>query len=670
MDEHDRAVAPPAPEPRLCLGVTGHRANHPALAGGASAIEQTLSEILDLIAAATAEELGQPGVRRTRLHTMLADGADQIVARAALKRGWEIVAPLPFGADLNCAISARPTSEADARALLNGQAPADTGVAARAAAIRALYDHAALFELKDADSAIEQMFLAALASNASEDRATLDANVSARVALAARIILEQSDIVLAVWDGAQTSFVGGTGHTIEAALEMGAAVVLINPARPQAWRILRAPESLAHPQPPPPESERATELQQIVHAALAPKAARKHRPHHADAEQQGVAALDAINWHNKSNPLWHAYRRIEALFGGDKSASPLRNLQQVYEPPAVFAQRSGAPIMQALQDAPDADLPFRARIAQFVLPRFAWADGISAYLSDTYRGGMMINFVLSTLAIIGGVLYLPLVGSHFKWAFALFELLLLSAILFITYLGQKKRWHGRWFETRRTAEYLRHAPILLALGAARAPGRWPRGADTMWPEWYARHALREVGLPRRQVTNEYLRYCLREMLDRHVEQQRDYHHSKAQRLTNVHHNLDRLSETLFQLAVVSVALFLLIQVGDWIGLVGEEAISHTSKTFTFLGVALPTLGGAIAGIRYFGDFERFAAISEVTAQKLDAVHQRIALLLQAPDEKLDYASVANLAHAADDIVVSEIENWQAVFGGKQITVPV
>jgi hypothetical protein len=50
------------------------------------------------------------------------------------------------------------------------------------------------------------------------------------------------------------------------------------------------------------------------------------------------------------------------------------------------------------------------------------------------------------------------------------------------------------------------------------------------------------------------------------------------------------------------------------------------------------------------------------------VHDRIALL--APVAALDYGAVAELAHRADEIVVSEIENWQAVFGGKHITVPV
>ena len=92
--------------------------------------------------------------------------------------------------------------------------------------------------------------------------------------------------------------------------------------------------------------------------------------------------------------------------------------------------------------------------------------------------------------------------------------------------------------------------------------------------------------------------------------------------------------------------------------------------FTFLGVLLPTFGAAIAGIRYFGDFERFSAISRVTAEKLQAIHTRIDRLLAAPEGALDYGRAADLAHATDDVVVSEIESWQSVFGGKQVTVPV
>jgi hypothetical protein len=667
-NEHGKTIAPDLPKPRLTLGVTGHRAVHSLLSGDACAIELALGQLLDVVSSAITEEIGADGAQRTRLHTMLADGADQFAAREALRRGWEIVAPLPVRTDLYCAINSRATNEGDAKAVLNNALPADGEVTERARTLRAFYDSAQVFELRDADPSIEHLYLQSFSTTAA--RTQFEANLSARVALAARIVLEQSDILLAIWDGAQTTSVGGTGHTIQTALEMGAVVVLLDPAAPQSWRILRAPEALAHPEAALSDTDRHNHLKQIVRDALAPQGAPKTRHSQASTEHLGVAALNASNWRARSNPLWHAYRRVEALFSGDSPANALRDLRQVYEPPDSFAQHGGAAVIVALKRAPRADAAFVDRIEQHVLPRFAWADGISAYLSDTYRGGMTINFALSAVAIIGGVAYLPVLGSEAKWGFALFELVLLSSILFITHLGQRRRWHGRWFETRRVAEYLRHAPVLLALGAARAPGQWPRGGDAMWPEWYARHALREVGLPRQPITNQYLRHCLRDLLDRHVMQQRDYHKTKAQRLTKVHNNLDRLSETLFQLAVASVTIFIAVQIGAWVGVVDAHTLKDNAKIFTFLGVALPTLGGSVAGMRYFGDFERFAAISQVTAQKLDAVHTRIQILLQAPDESLDYASVANLAHAADEIVVTEIENWQAVFGGKQITVPV
>ena len=55
---------------------------------------------------------------------------------------------------------------------------------------------------------------------------------------------------------------------------------------------------------------------------------------------------------------------------------------------------------------------------------------------------------------------------------------------------------------------------------------------------------------------------------------------------------------------------------------------------------------------------------------MEAVENRIATLLAAPDDELDYGTVANIARAVDEIVVSEIEHWQDVFGGKHISVPV
>ena len=657
-------LTPPPPKVRLSLGITGHRAGYPSFAGNADRIAAALAGIFELLekaVATTPAVLGAGSVAPVRLHSLLANGTDQVAANIALARGWELVAPLPFGRELNEAINALPPTVADARALIAGTTPADAACAAQAIAIRTLTERARVFELADRDAALAALYLAKLEAPQDFAKAQLfAAETSIRVALAGRILIEQSDIIIGVWDGVTTAHVGGTGHTIAAALDLGAPVIWVDPARPDDWRVLRAPEALAGLDAAQAGHGGAA-LGALVHDALHPG---------EDADHPGVGMLDSERWRSASHRLTHAYRRIETLFGGRSPRSRFRSLRQTYETPEAFGAGSGAAMLGTARVLPDADADFTRRIEAGVSRRFAWADGVSSWLSDAYRGGMIVNFILSSLAIVGGVLYLPFVGPQGKWAFALFELALLSAILLITWLGQKKRWHGRWFETRRVAEYLRHAPLLLVLGAARAPGRWPQGAETSWPEFYVQHALRDVGLPQVKVTPRYLRAILTDLLDAHVTAQRDYHFGKAKRLTAVHHNLDRFSTFLFQLAVSSVALYLGLRGASALGWINAELVDHASKTFTVLGVLFPTFGAGIAGIRYFGDFERFAAISEVTAEKLDLVHARMSLLATAADAELQYGRVAELAHATDDIVFAEIENWQAVFGGKHIAVPV
>jgi hypothetical protein len=652
---------------RLSVGVVGHREDNAAYAANRARIEEALGQVFDALAAAVHDAPAAPfgPLAPVRLHSMLADGVDLLAAEAGLARGWELVAPLPFGRDLNVAINAHPATVADARTLVAGGG-CRGAPGRRARAIRAMTGRALAFEIADADSAILALYLAKLEAPGNAAAAQrFAAHCSERVAAACRVLIEQSDIVVAVWDGASRAFVGGTGHTMVAALEMGAPVVWIDAKEPEDWRILRAPEALATPGAAEPE-----QVQRLI--ALAQAALRPDDDADADRgvedPRSGFRMLDARAWRARSHPLFEAYRRVEAVFGGDPA--PFRSLRQTYEPPDAVASGGGAGVLALMRALPGADPSFEGKVETGVLRRFAWADGVATRVSDLYRGGMTANFLLSGLAIVAGVAYLPLVDPDRKWLFALTEFLLLAAILAITALGQARQWHARWFEVRRAAEYFRHSPILLALGVARAPGRWPKGTKTSWPERYARAALREIGLPRVTLSQAYLRAALAGLLDEHVTRQRDYHQAKAARLTRAHHNLDRLSETLFLLAVISVASYLALRAGAALSLIPEAWPHAASKLFTFLGVLFPTFGAAVAGVRYFGDFERFAAISEVTAEKLDALHDRIRLLLAAPVEAVDYGAVSDLAHAADDIVVAEIENWQAVFGGKHVTVPV
>lgn len=652
-------LAPPSPAIRLSLALTGHREGSVAFAANRAAIVTQLDAIFKRIAATTVEYADQLGpLAPIRLHSLVADGTDQIGLNLGEHLRWELVAPLPAGRAINLAINSHPASAEDARALFEGLEPADPKCAAAAGAIRHWYGRCRLFELADNDETLSQQFVRSLENPADREAVhRFSATISAQVALAGRIMIEQSDFMIAVWDGRSANLVGGTGHTISAALERGCPVLRIDPANPEAWHILHAPESLAAL---PPNEERDDALDDLVRRAL--------RPGEGGALRSGAESLASEAWHEHSSGLWTGYRRIEAMFGGD--GRPFRSLVTHYEGPEEIAAGSGRAVLAAATDLPGGDQELPQRIEAEVMRRFAWADGISARLSDAYRGGMTLSFVFSVMAIVSGISYEPFAGIEYKWLFATGEFLLLGAILGIIWLGGRERWHKRWFETRRVAEYFRHAPILLLLGVARPAGRWPKGTETSWPEYYTRHSLRGLGLPRVAVTRDYLRLAASSLLDAHVTAQRDYHRAKSRRLKKVHHRLDKVSERLFQAAIVSVSLYLACAAGAAAGLLSGEFVGKLGKYTSFFGVVFPTLGAGLAGIRYFGDFERFAAISEVTAEKLDSVHTRIDLLLSAPDHALSYAQLSELAHAADDIVVSEIENWQAVFGGKHITVPV
>ena len=225
-------LAPPPPRIRLSLGVTGHREGNAAFAANRAEIETTLTAIFDAIDVAVAAEpplLGPDSLAPTRLHSMLVDGLDQIASQQALARGWELVAPLPFGRALNAAINAHPESVEEARCLLTGTGECGAATRARARVIADLEEQARVFELADRDETIAALYLARLEEPTNVARAqAYSFQASERVALAAQVLIEQSDLIVAVWDGASTSF--GSQSCSRVRASRGGACDIGNPA--------------------------------------------------------------------------------------------------------------------------------------------------------------------------------------------------------------------------------------------------------------------------------------------------------------------------------------------------------------------------------------------------------------------------------------------------------
>lgn len=453
------------------------------------------------------------------------------------------------------------------------------------------------------------------------------------------------------------------------ALEAALPVIWLHPDRPNEWRIVLTPETLASPQYGSVlVGEDNSQIDAIVAAAIGLERSSQSGSH------TGLSALQNNRWHDKDSIFHRAYRRIETVFGDPRWSRKFGSIQQTYERPGEYAGGSGQAMLSALASIEGNRTAIQAasiveQTAGSLLPRFAWANGIASRLSDLYRSGMVINFALGALAIVTGVLYLPLVDTSQKWIFAAIELVLLLAIVANTAWGQRARLHGRWLETRRVAEYLRHAPALFALGITRPSGAWPTGLRSDWPEWYARTVIRQLGLPSARIDKAYLRNAARALNEQFVIEQRDYHRAKAKRLHHAHHAIEHLAERLFVLAVLVVTTFLAGFGAAQGGLIEPELVNMSAKWFTVIAVALPTISGALAAIGYFGDFGRFADISLMTAHSLDGLADRIEQFLQLPDERLTYRQLAALARATDETTYAEIQAWQAVFSGKRMTVP-
>ncbi|MFN3605801.1 MAG: hypothetical protein ACK4SS_01210, partial [Cypionkella sp.] len=266
-------------------------------------------------------------------------------------------------------------AELMALALLAGGMASDPAVEAKAAAIRAVTARACLFELADRDAEVEALWRAVIADP--EDRAaarSFEALASDNVALAGRVMIERTDLVIAVWDGKVANLPGGTGHTVVTALQMGTPVLLIDPAVPEAWRILTRPEELA--QPDCDGAPDCARLEAIIRAAVV-------------VEDWSPATLTKEQWRPRSSRAFGLYRRVERMFGG--GGSPFASLKTTYEAPGAIAAGSGAGVMAAAQTIPGGDAQVTRQLAEDVLPLFAWADGIASRLADAYRSGMTVN---------------------------------------------------------------------------------------------------------------------------------------------------------------------------------------------------------------------------------------------------------------------------------------
>jgi hypothetical protein len=204
------ATLPTRPIPTLRVGVTGHRGNKLGPSTGERLRPQIrmalqrLRSLLDRFSGARPDASGAPRPI-LRIVSPLAEGADRLVAREGLALGAELLALLPFP--------------------------------------RSSYR----YDFADAASRAEFDDLIGHAATVIELDGHYDTDKTRKAAYAAvgALVVDESDIVIALWDGQPSGGYGGTAEIVDSARHRGRLVLWLPTDEAMAPRLLLADASIA-----------------------------------------------------------------------------------------------------------------------------------------------------------------------------------------------------------------------------------------------------------------------------------------------------------------------------------------------------------------------------------------------------------------------------------------
>jgi hypothetical protein len=608
---------PPQPRLTLSIGVIGHRPERlPAAKLGQ--IEAEVDRVISLIA----HEVGvvhrryakffQKGRKEEKpqlcVVSALAEGADSIVAKAALSRGFVLDVPIPFLRTeyLRDFDTAAPADNHAAQ----GPAPLEqfTALEGQARSLLQLPGerlHGECADKRIADKAYE---------------------------MAGLTVIGQSDILLAVWDSGPSGGPGGTADMLPLAVRRGVPIVEINVSdicnTRIRWSSLReSPIAAEHIEELP--SERFEQvLPRLIEEFLRPPSTESER----DALLSYLGGPPKEFWRN-------ALAQISRRLG-----FPRRR--------AARAKSLAAPFCKLMKDTiRDENHPEPADTT-LLAEAFGWADVMAVHYAKIFRFAYLFNFSMSALAVIAALSSLLVDGF---WPPGI-EICLIILVLCNTSVGRRFGWHMRWMEARELAERMRVAILFWILGA-QPPAFF--GEEPAWTGWYARAIIREQGMRRGRLDRDGMSAARTAMLEV-LERQCQYHRKNAHLMKRREDWLERAGQLFFGMTLV---LAVVHGWGDHLLEPLYHYIPDHQQIIIMLSAVLPTLATAMYGIRVMGDFEGRAKRSERTEL---AQLRVIEALLRDPSDLILFRARAQVIA---DAMLGDVSSWRLSAESRGLAIP-
>ena len=641
----------PAPRPRLGfrVGVTGARPNRldpaavPALA---SAVDAVLRRVRATIEALAAEPettlLYAPAPPIFRFISPLAEGADRIAAEAALALGFHLEVPMPFSEP-----EYKKTFAPDSP--LPDSPPGDSPPPDSPSRFPA-------FEPLLARALTETGKPATLALDGSREE-----DAAAAYRAVGRLVVRNSDLLIAIWDGTDGK-PGGTAEIVRYAAHAHVPIWWIDAQAARPPRLLVGPAIFERRETAPADAAAEAELALLLRAATRPP--------------------------DPGEPLRHGWlgeimHRFALLFGDRREPLPafFAETEEPRRPWPWTTHRwllqSLAPSVPEMEDAPRQDAPPHPSAetddeAEGVWQRiYVAADRQGAKYADRYRSSYVLVIILAalTVATLGVGLALPhpaAQGRGLAWLASLTltacEFAALVAIAAIVAACELGRWHEKWIAYRLLAELCRKvrvlAPLAWSLPLARLtalPDDRQSGAAARnaWVAWYITATMRSAPLPRGSIGRAVP--SARALGAAMLAEQMTYHRHRRDQSATALHRLALLADLAFGITVLLVAAKLFLTAAQ-----GGPGVSI--EWLSMLSVALVALSAASVSLRSYAEFgllhlqsERMLRALAETKAEFDALD---------PDRPLASAAFGAVLYGLALAMLEDVEGWSLLFRTK------
>lgn len=597
----EKASLAPLPRISFRVGVVGHRRDRledallPELSRQLHDLLTTIRKTVSGVHPLQASQL--PPV--LRMITSLAEGADTLAAEAAISLGFDLQVPLPFSESEYESTFDHPASAAGFRALLKKAS--------------------SVYRINSDITSPEMGFR-----------------------FAGETVVNQSDLLLAVWDGKNPHGIGGTGETVTRALDLGLPVLHISSEEPGRLRWLD--ESGVHEHAVHQLREYLRNLQRF------------------DSEAEDRIDQNATNRtanHRSSWSISEVYLR---------ASFPKAPVRTAYVFTRLIAERR-----IAFPKAPVKDDPVTEIESPELKPYFLWSDALAVYYGELSRSaGLWIQFSTSFAVLSSLCLVLvehstsPLLRAYRKQTLQILssvEFVSIVIVILIFFSARKFRWHARWLCFRSVAEQIRSLDLLHPLGLAlpRLRGFFDQdelSEEEVFSAYLVQSIARQLGLAASSIDQKFLERRFDRMLEA-VHLQTNFHKAFSERHETAERLLTMGSMLLFAAAGAIAIIDLLASFG-WLGL-GMEApgIAFSSA----LAVLLPALAALAAGLATQGELKRLAHRSKRMERRLGSIRKRL-----LTKKRYDLKAIVSAAMEIAEVFLSEVRQWQNLVSAKAPTI--